>query len=159
MTLIDVLTIAACLVAGAFTIRLGNRALREQRIEKKRRQRRKKAMTVETKGQDLDAVLRDLDTALRNLAIWRERGYLRATEASWEELLRLATNDPEIALELQRIVEHHIERTEGQTREGKPVKPVWILLADEETEELTGDFESKRESQDKLMVQTPLLTN
>ena len=149
MTLIDLLTIVACLIAGAFTIRLGNHTLRKQRIEKRRRQHEE--AVGEMVGES------ETERTLRDLTLWREQGYLVATEASWKQLQRLATKDPEIVLELHRIVEHNAERTEGWSRKGKPAAYVEIKLADEDSKELRRKREKK--PKDTLMVQAPLLAH
>ena len=153
MTLIDILTIVACLIAGAFTIRLGNQTLRRQRIEKKRQQRRE---AIAEEGEEDTA-----KKALRDLEIWRKQGYLEATEASWEQLWKRASKDPELALQLQGIVAHHVELTERQSRKRKSVLAVSIKMADEDSKELKRNFESARERKprDTLMVQAPLLTH
>jgi hypothetical protein len=154
MTLLNLLTIAACLVAGAFTVILGNRALQAQRIEKRRR--RRKEMMVE------GTVEQEAQKALLNLAHWRKRGYLSATEASWEQLPRLARKDPVAVLELQRIVEHNAKQTGDRTREGTPMVSVRIKLANEDTkEELKGNLGNGNERgsrpKDMVMVQAPLV--
>jgi hypothetical protein len=154
MTLVNILTLAACLVAGAFTVTLGNRVLHAQRLEKRRR--RRKEMMVE------GTVEQEAQKALLDLAHWRKRGYLSATEASWEQLSRLARKDPAAVLELQRIVEHNATQTEGRTREGKPVVSVRIKLANEDTkEELKGNLgngnEREGKPKDMVMVQAPLV--
>jgi hypothetical protein len=151
MTLIDLLTVLGSLIAVAFTVRFGNRALRDQRIDKRRRQH-KETSVEEVEGQETERALRDLE-------LWRKQGYLMATEASWEQLLRLATDHPEAVLELRRIVERYVERTEGQTRKGKPAMYVRIKLADEDSREFRSDLGNGhgRKPKDTLMVQAPLL--
>jgi len=154
MTLIDLLTLAACLIAGAFTVTLGNRALHAQRLEKRRR--RRKEMMVE------GTVEQEVQKALLDLAHWRKRGYFSATEASWEQLSSLARKDPAAVLELRRIVEHNAKQTGGRTREGKPMVSVRIKLADEDTkEELKGNLgngnERESKPKDMVMVQAPLV--
>lgn len=149
MTLIHLLALIAGLIACASVVRLGNRALREQRIGRMRR--RRKEMTVE------GATGREVETALRDLKLWREQGYPRATEVSWERLLKLISKHPEVAIDLRMIVQDNIALSKH--RPSRAVPYVSIKLADEDSAELRRGTETARKKtpEDTLMVQTPLL--
>jgi hypothetical protein len=138
--------------AGAFTIRLGNRTLRKQRREMKHLQRKDSVVEEVTE--------QEVKVALRDLTYWRKLGYLKAIKASWESIVKRATQDPEAVLELRRIVEHHVERMGGPTRKWQPMGYVRIKLANEDTnEEFKGSLGNGNERESKLkdivMVQTP----
>lgn len=89
MTPIDLLTLVACLIAGSFVVRLGNQALREQRVE--RRHRKRERSSGEREQGDLDDRHAD---ALVRLNEWRRDGLLVMSDTDYELAIELERHNP-----------------------------------------------------------------
>lgn len=89
MTLIDLLTLVACVIAGVFVVRFGNRALREQRAE--RYHRRPEGLDSGRERGDSN----DRRTeALVRLNEWRRAGVLVISDEDYELAVEFGRYNP-----------------------------------------------------------------
>jgi hypothetical protein len=120
MIVISLLTLAACAVTAVLVVRIGNRTLRRQRTENRKRAARR---LWEMRERDIH---HNLDV-LGSLAEMRERGLMQISDQSWRSLIEVNKTHPEYLEELL----FHLEAHAYHMRELQHPTPIQVLSAEE----------------------------